>query len=208
MPSGDIWPMVHSERTALAQDLASLSDAQWSSTSLCGDWTVQDTLAHLTATAKINGFAFFPKLVASGFRLTSMQKKDIATEKGASPSDTLSRFSSVVDSVKHPPGPIDTWLGEVVIHAEDIRRPLGIAHTYPVEATVRVADFYKGSNLVVGAKKRVAGVQLRASDADWTHGSGPEVAGPILSLVMVMTGRPAALADLSGDGVATLSARL
>jgi hypothetical protein len=34
--------------------------------------------------------------------------------------------------------------------------------------------------------------------------TGPEVSGPILSLVMAMTGRTAVLADLTGDGVATL----
>jgi len=164
-------------------------------------------VAHLTATAKISGLTFFPKLAASGFKLTSLQKKDIAVEQGASPAETLSRFSAVVDSEKHPPGPMDTWLGETLIHAEDIRRPLGISHRYPTDAVVRVADFYKGSNLVVGAKKRISGLRLRADDADWSTGSGPEVSGPILSLVLAMTGRHASLQDLSGEGVATLMTR-
>lgn len=31
-----------------------------------------------------------------------------------------------------------------------------IAAEYPTDAVVRVADFYKGSNLVIGAKKRIA----------------------------------------------------
>jgi hypothetical protein len=34
------------------------------------------------------------------------------------------------------------------------------------------------------------------------------VTGPALSLVLAMTGRPAALGDLSGDGVATLRSRM
>jgi len=72
---------------------------------------------------------------------------------------------------------------------------------------VRVADFFKGSNLLIGAKRRIDGLALRATDADWSHGNGPEVSGPILSLVMVMTGRQAALGDLSGEGVATLRDR-
>jgi hypothetical protein len=59
----------------------------------------------------------------------------------------------------------------------------------------------------VAAKRRIDGLALRATDADWAHGSGPEVSGPILSLVMVMTGRQAALGDLSAEGVATLRAR-
>ena len=93
------------------------------------------------------------------------------------------------------------------MHAEDIRRPLGIEHHYPAEAVVRVADFYKGSNLLIGSKNRIDGLSLRATDADWSHGTGPEVSGPIMSLVMAMTGRKAADDDLSGDGVATLRSR-
>jgi len=113
----------------------------------------------------------------------------------------------VLTSVKHPPGPADTWLGETIVHAEDIRRPLGIGHQYPTEAVVQVASFYQGSNLLIGSKKRIEGLTLRATDAEWSHGTGPEVSGPILSLVMAMTGRKAALDDLTGDGVATLRSR-
>ena len=205
--AADIWPIVHAERRALATDLGSVGDSQWATPSLCEGWTVRDVLAHMTATAKISGASFFPKLIGSGFSLGRMQEKDLAAERGDSPADTLTRFRSVLDSTKSPPGPKDTWLGEVVVHAEDIRRPLGIRHQPPVDALVRVADFYKGSNLVLGTKKRIAGLQLRASDADWTHGEGPEVTGPMLSLVMVMAGRRAHLEDLSGPGVEDLTSR-
>src|SRR5262249_52946397 len=81
-----------------------------------------------------------------------------------------------------------------------IRTPLGIAHEYPEEALNRVADFYKASNLIVGAKQRIDGLSLRATDTGWSTGSGPEVAGPHLSLILAMTGRSAALAGLSGAG--------
>jgi Mycothiol maleylpyruvate isomerase N-terminal domain len=46
-----------------------------------------------------------------------------------------------------------------------------------------------------------------ASLTDWSHGTGPEVSGPILSLVMAMTGRKEPIADLTGEGVATLRSR-
>ena len=48
---------------------------------------------------------------------------------------------------------------------------------------------------------------LKATDADWTHGSGPLVEGPALSLLLAATGRKVALADLSGDGVEILRGR-
>ena len=94
-----------------------------------------------------------------------------------------------------------------MVHAEDIRRPLGIVHDYPVDALTRLADFYTGSNLLIGAKKRVAGLTLRTTDADWSTGSGPEVAGPAIAIVMAMTGRTVAYHELTGDGVDTLRAR-
>jgi hypothetical protein len=98
-------------------------------------------------------------------------------------------------------------LGEAIVHGEDIRRPLGISRAYPMEAVIRVADFFKKSNLLIGSKNRIAGVTLRATDTHWSTGSGPEVSGPMTSLLLAMTGRSAALADLSGDGLDTLRAR-
>jgi uncharacterized protein (TIGR03083 family) len=207
MDKTDIWPVIHAVRKALATDLQMLDDAQWQAASLCSRWTVRDVTAHMTATAKVTPPAFFTKLAMSGFSLERLQDKDITVEKGGSPSDTLARFEAVENSTKHPPGPLDSWLGEAILHAEDIRRPLAIRHEYPKDAVVRLADFYKGSNLVVGTKRRIEGLTLRATDADWSHGSGPEVSGPIMQLVMAMTGRKAALGDLTGDGVVTLRER-
>jgi uncharacterized protein (TIGR03083 family) len=203
----DIWPVLHTERQALAADLRDLGTEDWATASLCSDWTVRDVLAHMTSTAKLTPPAFFGKMIGSGFSFDKVQEKGVAANLGASPTDTLANFESVVTSVKHPPGPSQTWLGETIVHSEDIRRALGIQHKYPTDAVVTVADFYKGSNLLIGSKKRIDGLTLRATDADWSHGTGPEVSGPILSLVMAMTGRQAADDDLAGDGVATLRSR-
>jgi uncharacterized protein (TIGR03083 family) len=203
----DIWPMVHAERKALAADLRGLDAGDWGHPSLCGSWTVRDVLAHMTSGAKLTPPAFFGQLIGSGFSFDKAQEKGVAAQRGATPADTLANFESVLTSVKHPPGPMATWLGETIVHSEDIRRAVGIQHAYPAAAVVTVADFYKGSNLLIGSKSRIAGLTLRATDADWSHGTGPEVSGPILSLVLAMTGRKAADDDLAGDGVATLRSR-
>lgn len=203
----DIWPVVHTERKSLASDMTGLPSERWSAESLCTGWTVRDVLAHMTATAKVTPANFFPKLIGSGLNFGRMQSKDIAAESGASPSDTLVRFESVLTSTKRPPGPPASMLGETIVHSEDIRRPLGIQHDYPIEAVVQVADFYKGSNLILGTKRRINGLRLRATDVDWSHGSGPEVSGPMLSLLIAMTGRKAVLDDLSGEGLETLGSR-
>ena len=207
MAGVDVWPVVHNERKALAADLAPLSEEQWSTTSLCTEWTVRDVVAHMAGTAQITPASFFPKLIGSGFSFERVQAKGVAANLGHSGADTLSHFEATVTSEKRPPGPKDTILGETIIHAEDIRRALGLAHQYPSDAVVELADFFKGSNMILGTKNRISGLRLTATDTEWVHGSGPEVSGPMLSLLMAMTGRQAVLGDLSGDGVATLRER-
>jgi uncharacterized protein (TIGR03083 family) len=202
------WPTIHAERKALASDLEGLTDEQWSTPSLCGGWSVRQVLAHMTATASMSPPKFFAKLIGSGFRFNAMVDKGIAANCEGTPADTLARFKARIDSRGAPPGPVDTWLGETIVHAEDIRRPLGISHAYPVDAATRVADFYRRSNLIIGGKRRVAGLTLRASDADWSAGSGPEVVGPAASIVLAISGRSAGLDDLSGEGVETLRQRM
>jgi uncharacterized protein (TIGR03083 family) len=204
----DVWTSVHAERRALFDDLTGLSDEQWSTPSLCEGWTVRDVLGHMTAAAKKTPPKFFAGMIGSGFRFNALAEKDVKRETEGPPSATLARFRDVLDSTSSPPGPKVTWLGETVVHGEDIRRPLGIEHRYPTDAMTTVAEFYKGSNLLIGAKSRIAGLELRATDADWSTGTGPAVTGPMLSLVMAMVGRKPALDDLSGDGVATLRDRV
>jgi len=205
--SSDVWPTIHTERKALAADLDGLSDSRWDTPSLCDGWTVRDVVAHMTAATKLNGPKFFGRLIGSGFSFEKVQNKGIAAERGASPAETLARFKGQIDSTGRPPGPVETIFGETLVHAEDVRRPLGIKHDYPTGALVEVANFFKGSNLIIGTKKRIAGVTLEATDADWRSGEGPTVQGPMLDLVMAMTGRKPALDGLTGEGVAILQSR-
>ena len=55
-----------------------------------------------------------------------------------------------------------------------------------------------------GARNLFAGLALKATDQDLSNGTGPAVQGPLLSLVMAMTGRKAHVDDLTGEGVERL----
>jgi hypothetical protein len=98
-------------------------------------------------------------------------------------------------------------LGETIVHGEDIRRPLGIHRTHPIDTLTLVADYYSRSDQVVVAKGRIRGLRLAANDGPFTTGSGPLVAGRTLALTMAMTGRTAYCGELDGPGVTTLRAR-
>lgn len=202
-----MWTTIAAERGALAEDLAALPEEQWETPSLCEEWTVHDALAHMTSTAHTSAPGFVMGLARAGFAFEKFSRGNIERWRGDTPAETLQRFRDVQHSRTHPPGPSTTWLGETIVHAEDIRRPLGIRHEYPLDAVRQVMDFYQGSNAIIGTKKRIAGVTLQATDTDWSHGSGPEVRGPLLSLLLAGSGRRAALDDLAGDGVGVLRAR-
>jgi len=206
--ASDAWDMIHAERAALAEDLTGITTEQWAIPSLCSDWTVHQVLAHIVATTTMTPARFFARFAGAGFDFTRFNARNVASSSGPTPTDTLAEFRAHLRDRTSPPGPKDTWIGEIVIHGADIRRPLGIGHQPPTATVLRVAEFYKGSNLIVGAKDRVSGLTLRATDADWTHGAGPEVTGPVLSLVLAMTGRRAGLEELTGPGVDTLAARM
>jgi len=207
MPAASPWPTIHAERAALARDLAPVPEAAWSTPSLCEGWTVQELLGHMTATATKTPARFFSGLARARFRFSEMSRRDAEEEAKGTPAEDLERFRAHISDTTAPPGPVDSWLGETIVHSTDIRWPLRLEHEFPAEALIRVADFYRRSNLLIGAKRRVAGVRLTATDASWTVGEGPEVSGPLLALVMAMTGRAQALTRLSGPGTEVLAAR-
>jgi uncharacterized protein (TIGR03083 family) len=201
----DVWKTIAAERRALADDLDRLSAEQWATKSLCTAWSVEDVVAHMASTAQMTPPKFLAGFMVSGFNFPKFAEDGIQAQRGAAPVETLANFRKHQDSTKSPPGPKVAWLGETIIHAEDIRRPLGIAHTYPADAVRKVLDFYKGSDTLIRAKSRIAGLTLEATDSDWKHGEGPVVRGRQIDLLMAMTGRKDALRNLSGEGLETFA---
>ncbi|MFI2427623.1 maleylpyruvate isomerase family mycothiol-dependent enzyme [Streptomyces sp. NPDC018955] len=202
-----LWPLIRAERAALAADLADLRDEQWETPSLCAGLTVREVLAHLTAGASLNAVRWLAGVIRCRFDFDKQVAVRLAEQLGATPGETLERFRRVVPSTTKPPLPAVALLGETIVHGEDIRRPLGIRRDRPVDVVTRVAEYYRGSDLVVVAKGRIGGLELVADDGPFTAGSGPLVSGGTVALVMAMTGRAAYCDDLEGDGVEILRSR-
>ncbi|MFJ8817155.1 maleylpyruvate isomerase family mycothiol-dependent enzyme [Amycolatopsis thermoflava] len=205
--TGNLWPLVHAERAALADDLADLTDKQWATPSLCAGLSVHEVLAHLTASASLTPVRWLAGVIRYRFDFDKQVAVRLAEHLGDAPADTLARFRRVVGSTTKPPLPVIALLGEAVVHGEDIRRPLGLRRDHPEPVLTRLAEYYAGSDLVVVAKSRVSGLRLAATDGPFATGSGPLVTGPTLSLIMAMTGRTAYCDELDGDGVALLRDR-
>ncbi|WP_432163953.1 maleylpyruvate isomerase family mycothiol-dependent enzyme [Streptomyces tendae] len=203
----EVWASIRTERAALAADLAELTEARWATPSLCAGLTVREVLAHLTAGASLNTVRWLAGVIRCRFDFDKQVAVRLTEQLGSEPAETLERFGRVVPSTTKPPLPVIAMLGETLVHGEDIRRPLGIRHDYPVDVVTRVAEYYRGSDLVVVAKKRIVGLRLAADDGPFATGSGPVVSGPTTALVMAMTGREAYCDDLEGDGVELLRGR-
>jgi uncharacterized protein (TIGR03083 family) len=150
---------------------------------------------------------FYKEMISAGFKFNVFTDRAARRLAAIGPDELVRRLRARTSTTNHPPAPVLAMLGEIVVHGEDIRRPLGLKHQSPEAALVAVADSWKNSNLLIGAKRRITGLRLRATDTEWVHGDGPEVAGPLISLCLAMTGRKAVHPDLTGEGVATLGSR-
>ncbi|HVA04531.1 MAG TPA: maleylpyruvate isomerase family mycothiol-dependent enzyme [Acidimicrobiales bacterium] len=202
------WKLIHSEREALANTLEGLASEQWAEPSLCAGWSVQLAAGHVLAGAEQTPVAFATSLITSGLRFNTMVDRDARRLGALAPKEIIERLRARTTTTNHPPGPVSAMLGEIVVHGEDIRRPLGVHAKIATDAVVGCLEMYKSANFPVGTKKRIAGLRLSATDVDWSHGAGPDVSGSALSILMVMTGRGIAIDELSGEGAAILRTRL
>ncbi|MGY1746571.1 maleylpyruvate isomerase family mycothiol-dependent enzyme [Blastococcus sp. SYSU D00695] len=204
---GDVWSWVHAERAALIDDLGRLADARWEEPSMCAGWTVHDVAAHLVDSARTTRLGFVAGLARAGFDFDRQNARGVQRSRGPTPGDTLAELRRVASRRSTPPAPLDSRLVEEVVHGEDVRRPLGLTRAYPPEVVLRSLRLQvRTPSSRGGARELVSRVRLTATDADLSVGSGPEVRGPALSLLLAVCGRRPALADLEGAGVARLAA--
>lgn len=198
--------MARAERADLAEFLATLAPRDWETPSLCTKWTVKDVVAHVISYEEL-GAAGLLKRFAKGWVVRANQVG--VDEFSALRPEQLLQF---LRSHLEPRGLTAGFGGMIAlvdgtVHHQDIRRSLGRPRTVPPDRLQRVLGLVPG-NPRLGAGRRIRGLRLHATDVDWTHGRGPEVSGAGEALLMAMTGRPAALAELGGPGRDTLARRL
>ena len=205
----EIWNAITADRTAFAAYLAKLDDDQWTTPTWCAGWSVKHVVAHLLGTSTQSKGQIFRRFAAAGFNLDRYSAKYVAeTTARWSNAELASQMGDTAGVRRAPPGlkPVGL-LSEVLIHAHDIAIPLDVPFAVPSEHLVAALDHMKHVQPVLGAKKRIAGLRLQASDIDWSHGDGPLVEGSGQMLLAAMTGRRPALHSLSGAGVEQLRSR-
>jgi uncharacterized protein (TIGR03083 family) len=207
--AGDARPLTelaHDERKDLADFLVTLPPEQWHAPSLCTRWSVKDVVAHIVSYEELGVIGLLTRFARGWIVHANQVGVDEFSQltpdglidylnRHLDPSGLTARFGGMIGFV------------DATIHHQDIRRALGRPRTIPADRLSRILPLVPG-NPRLGAGRRIRGVRLRATDVDWAHGEGPEVVGPGEALLMAMTGRPAALTDLSGEGKSVLAQRL
>ena len=205
----DTWQAVDEERSALADDLATLDESQWDTQSLCQQWKLRHVVGHLVGGADVKTGPLLAGMVKSGLSFNRYIAREGLALGAVPPDELLGHFRKTIGVHRTPPGAKpEIVLTDLVCHCGDIRRPAGLARSVPEATLVTAADTVKAVSFPLQVKKRIAGLRLSATDVDWSTGDGPGVEGPLDSLIFVMTGRTAPLEDLSGEGKQALQERL
>ena len=203
-----LWALVYVERAALAEDLSELRPDQWKHNTLCGHWDVEEVVAHLTAAATLDQWRWMGSMLGARFRVEVHNQRRMIEHRGATPAETLDRFRAIIGNTTAPSGHTPAYLGEVVVHAQDIRQPLALPRTPPVDALTPVAEFFATRNFTVPSRTTITGLRLLADDGSFATGTGALVTGSTLALMMSMAGRAPYVDQLDGPGVPTLRERV
>jgi uncharacterized protein (TIGR03083 family) len=200
------WDAVTSTRLALADYLCTLAPEEWDTESLCPGWRVRDVAGHLSVVPTITlremaaaapAAAFSPHRINSALaiRYGSLHPEQIVTRiRQHAYQQTTARGLDTANA-----------LFDLVVHSQDIALPLGRDYDVPVAHSLAGLRRVWTMGWPFRARRRLGHLTLSATDGSWVVGTGPQVRGDALSLLLLLTGRvDAAAPKLEGPGTTLL----
>jgi len=207
MDRDQVWHTIDRERLSLADLFDDLSPQEWETPSLCAGWRVRDVAAHLT----LSQMGLFPAVVAAVRARGNFNRMvhDTAVRQARLPvREYAPRLRAMAGSRRKAPGVSHLEpLIDVLVHGQDIAIPLGRPRPVPKEAAMAAADRVWPDLFPWRAARKLGGFRFAATDCSWTAGAGQLVEGPIAAILLLLTGRNAALSQLSGPGAGVLGDR-
>jgi uncharacterized protein (TIGR03083 family) len=204
-----IQDMIAAQRGELAAVLGELPAGRWDAPTLCAGWRVREVVAHITMPFRYSAPRFMVELARSRGKFNQMAdrvaRRDAASLSGAELAEAVR--SNVGHPWKPPGGGFEGALAHDVIHGLDITVPLGLPFTVPEERLRRVLPASLAERSVRYFGTELSGIELRATDLDWTLGSGAPLTGAAQDLLLVLCGRKLPVDHLYGDPAARFTAR-
>lgn len=170
----------------LADLLAAAAVETWDIPSLCEKWLVRHVIAHVTMPARLTPEQFGAEMAAAGGDFTVLSDTVAARDASLPVADLLDQLRSAKLHAWQPPGGGAAGaLSHAVIHSLDVTIVLDRPSVAPKEAVVAILDQLTAAN---GAWFGVdlTDVRLKATDTDWSWGSGQLIradSGPLVSLL-------------------------
>lgn len=204
-----IWEQTADQRRQLAALLDGLDETQWHTPSLCTEWTVREVVGHLVTPFEFGTAKMLLRIALNGFNFDKTISKTAKELARRPTSELVSTLRANAASQWAPPGlGPEAPFGDVVMHTQDICRPLGIEPLIDAAKARLLLDVLvsrKGKTFTKPAW--IAGLRLAPNDLDWSWGDGPEISGTAEAIIMSLGGRTAAFAGLSGPGADEFRAR-
>lgn len=202
MNPDDVWRGIDDQRGRLVDLLEDLSEHDWQRPSLCEGWSVRQVAAHVAL--QNTSWSALPRGVVEMIKAGGMngaihamacRHAELPTERIVAEIRERIGVWRPLPTVTHRESAID-----YLVHLQDIAIPLGRDVAMPVDVAAVAAERVWRSSRMFHARRRFAGYRLVATDVEWSAGRGREVAGPISAILLLLTGRRAGLARLTGPG--------
>ncbi len=209
-----LWAGIDDQRARTAALLEGLTPEQWEHPSLCDGWTVRHVAAHLTMQQQrvrdaLGFISRHPRILRSMPLNTFIHDAVVLQAQALSTEQIVAGIRNGIGSRRHNPGltPLET-LTDILVHSQDIAIPLDLdlpmRPSLSALAATRRWDTRNTWLATVNRQLPLDPYQLRATDTDWSRGQGPDVTGPIGAILLLLTGRTAALDQLAGQGADAL----
>src|SRR5689334_6805646 len=137
-----VWADIAAERIVFAELVDGLDEAQLATPSLCGQWSVHEVAAHVLmplVTSKVDIARAMLSAKGNFHRANAALARRTAQRPAAEIAAGLrTRSGSHFRPPLHPPV---TPLTDLLVHGQDIRRPLGLAHRFEEHRLRAALDF-------------------------------------------------------------------
>ena len=188
MDSDAVWEHIDAERAWTADLLESLPAEDWQRPSLCAGWTVRDVGAHLTFAHTPVRDLLWPALRA-GFRYDVLVR-DTALRSPLTHAEMVARLRRFLGSRRRVAFITDLEpLIDILVHNQDIARPLGVDHPIPPDAAAAAADRVLGTPAPIRRWTPPRNIRFVATDTEWAFGNGHEVHATMGTHLLTLTGR-------------------